>query len=260
MSGGPLAGRRVLVTRPHGRGQGLSRRLEGLGASVELRPTIAFEPPRSPAAARQKLDRLHTFDWLVFTSPTGVRFFLEALGGVRREPPALAPRVAAIGEGTSRALGAAGVRVDLVAGRGSAEGLVESLLPHCRPGTRVLIVRPEVAREVLPAALADAGAVVEIAAVYRTVASREAPAVARAVAGGRYDAFVFTSPSTLVCLLEAAGEQRDRVVAGLRAGRRVAIGSVTAEALAREGLPADAVADSPDEQAIADAVERLLAR
>lgn len=258
MSQGPLGGRRVLVTRPEGRGQRLAQRLRELGATVDLRATIAFEAPRRPEQARETLGRLAEFDWVVFTSPTGVRSFLELRGQEEGAPVPSGTRIAAIGRGTGRALESAGLPVGLVSSAGRSEGLADALLARCESGARVLIVRPEVARDVLPAALEAAGLRVTIAAVYRTVASREAPAVARDLAAGLYHAAVFTSPSTFGLLLEAAGPRRERLVDALRSVVRVAIGEVTAAALADASLPADGVAATPDEEAIADTVTRLL--
>jgi len=260
VSPAPLAGRRVLVTRPQGRGQRLAERLGELGAAVELRPTIAFERSRRAEAWRERLARLDGVDWIVFTSPTGVRFFLEQRGRPAGGDVPGGLRVAAIGRGTARALEAAGLHADVVAADSRSEGLATELRRRCPPGARLLLVRPEVARDVLPAALTAAGLDVSVATLYRTVASAEAPAVARSLLAGRYDAVVFTSPSTFRLLLESAGQERGTLIERLRGVARVAIGEVTAAALSEAALPADAVAATPDEDAIADAVKGLLAR
>ena len=71
----PLEGRSILVTRPAERAQELVRRLEALGARVEARPTIALEPPRNHEPVRAAIRRLGRYDWLLFTSPSGVEYF-----------------------------------------------------------------------------------------------------------------------------------------------------------------------------------------
>lgn len=251
---GPLAGRAVLVTRPEGRGDALAERLTRLGARVELRPTIAFEAPRDRAAVREAVGRLDRYDWVVLSSPTGVRFFT-------REAPAAAGggtparlRIAVIGPGTAAAAERAGLAPALVARDSRSEGLAAELCARGVAGTRVLLVRPETARPVLIEELESAGAAVDAVAFYRTVPHPGAAETAARVAGGRYTVAVFSSPSTLRSLLDAAGAALPACRRGLAKLLRIAIGPVTAAALAAEGLPADRVARSPDDAAVAEAV------
>ena len=223
---------------------------------MELRPTIAFEEPLSPENPRQAVSGLGRYAWVVFTSPTGARRFAEVHRAV--EPEGERPRFAAIGQGTARALEAEGFAADRIAEDSRSEGLAAILTQCCSRGERVLLVRPEAARDVLPRELSRAGVDVEAVAFYRTVPAAEAAGVATMVAGGRFGAVVFTSPSSVRCLIQAAGAAADAVRHGLECAKRVAIGAVTAEALASEGLPADGVAEIPTDDAIAAVVERLL--
>jgi uroporphyrinogen-III synthase len=124
-----------------------------------------------------------------------------------------------------------------------------------RGGERVLVVRPETARDVLAEALVSAGLRVEAVAFYRTVAAEDVPDTARRLASGRFDAAVFTSPSTFHRLRDA-GEAMPGFAAALAALRRVAIGRVTASALTSAGLPAAAVADSPSDEGLVAALLR----
>jgi uroporphyrinogen-III synthase len=242
-----LAGRVVLVARPAGRGEPLAGLLRALGAEVEIRPTIVLEPPEDPRPAALAARRCDAFDWVVFTSPSGVQFFFAS--------PSIAalPSVAAIGPATARELERRGVACGVVARDSRAEGLAEALRASIVPGQRVLLVQPEVARPVLRRGIEELGAAVEAVAFYRNVAAAGAPAVARDVAAGRYDAIVLTSPSALERLLDAAAD-RAAVVAALRRARLVAIGGVTAAALERHGLAPAAVAREPSAEGIADAV------
>jgi uroporphyrinogen-III synthase len=120
----------------------------------------------------------------------------------------------------------------------------------------VLIVRPEVAGERVPNALRDAGARVDEVAFYRTVPSPHAEELARNVAEGRYDVIVFTSPSNLNYLLRAGGAQGLPIELGIASARRIAIGRTTAAALGKEGFAPHAVARTPDDRGILDAVLR----
>jgi len=250
----PLEGRSVLLTRSPDRTGDLALKLEALGARVDSRSTIGFEPPRDPLPAREAVGRIRDYHWVVFTSGNGARFFHELMVTLHGEAHRVDARVAAIGPGTARALGALGLEADLVAEESSSEGLASALGHRVAAGERVLLVRPEVALEVVPLSLLGAGVRVEAVAFYRTVAAPEAGEVAREISSGNYQGVVFTSPSTFSFLMQAAGERADSVRSGLGRMRRVAIGQVTASALETAGLPPHAVAGNPDDEGILRAV------
>ncbi|MER3449916.1 MAG: HemD protein, partial [Chloroflexota bacterium] len=75
----PLAGKAVVVTRGREQAGELARRLEALGATVYMFPTIRFEPPEDTSPLDRAVAELDRFDWVVFTSPNGVRFFWARL-------------------------------------------------------------------------------------------------------------------------------------------------------------------------------------
>ena len=77
---GPLAGKRVVVTRAPEQASELIRALEALGAEVLLLPTVGFAPAEDPAELDAAFARLAEFDWILFTSQNAVRFFCS--GGV----------------------------------------------------------------------------------------------------------------------------------------------------------------------------------
>lgn len=250
----PLYDRAVLVTRPAERSEGLTRRLEALGARVEARPTIALELPSDAEPARRALQSLETYDWVLFTSPTGVRFFRllaqRALGRV----PRLSVAVAAIGPSTARALRAAGIKPQVVAEDSSGEGLAEALGGQVKQGQRVLLVRPEVAREVLPSALRSGGAMVDTVAFYRNVVAADVPDIARDVRREVFDVVVFSSPSTAHRLLEGAAGAGIDLADALRKVKVVAIGEITARALRDAGITVGAVASRPSDEGIVEAI------
>lgn len=251
---GPFAGRTVLLLRPEDRDDELASRLSAGGAHVRSLPAIAFEPPADDAPARSAVMALARYDLVVFTSPTGVRAFGRLAGGSIGS----CPRVAAIGPATARALRELGIEPAVIATDSRSEGLLHALRGIALSGRHVLVVRPEVARTVLPDALASRGARVDAVAFYRTVPAAEARVAATEIVAGRVDAVVFTSPSTLRCLLRAAEAAALPVRAALAGVARVAIGPVTATALADEGVPAAAVAHAPTPDAVAEAVTRAL--
>jgi uroporphyrinogen III methyltransferase/synthase len=216
---GPLAGRSVVVTRARAQASPLAERLRSLGARVVEAPAIRIEPLEAT------LPDLGAVDLLCVTSPNGARRLFE----IARDARALAgPTIAAIGPGTADALRAGGIEADVVPPRAVAESLVETLAD--RPVARALIARAEVARDVLPDALRERGAEVEILSLYRTVAEPLGEA-ARAEAQGA-DYVTFTSASSVHFYVEAAG-------APAEGQQIVSIGPITSDALHEHGLEPD---------------------
>jgi len=242
----PLSGRTVLFTglRPGD----LGARLAELGARLEAKATIAIEPLEDSEQARSLVGSLGDYDLLVFTSANGAQHFARLLAG---EPRPVGARVAAVGEATARALAEIGLPASIVAREGRADSLAALLVEESVRGARVLVVRPERGLGTLTETLRRAGALVDEVALYRTVPSAAAAAVAVELVEGRYDAVVFTSPSSFEFLLGAGGE---RLRAALARVRRIAIGPTTAARLADAGLPAHRTAERPSSEAIASAI------
>ncbi|SFS15109.1 uroporphyrinogen-III synthase [Granulicella pectinivorans] len=225
----PLAGRRILVTRSRQQASELAAQLEALGATTSVIPTIEIAAPASYDALDEASLQLSLYDWLIFTSANAVNVFCE------RTTIRDTPRIAVIGPSTARVAQAAGLPVDLIPKQAVAESLLESLLPHIQTGTRVLLVRAEVARNELPNALTHAGAEVTIAEAYRTVIpSGSVEALRHLFATHPPDAVTFTSSSTatnLVALLEAGGMTLPPTIV------RASIGPITSQTLRVLGLP-----------------------
>lgn len=161
----PLAGKGILVTRPREQAQALVERLQAAGARPIAFPAIEIAPPQDAARLQQTLNRLSEFDWLIFISPTAVsRFFLVL--DEQTLPNAL--RIAAVGEGTARALQGRGID-GVVHPEGRADSEALSALPAMQAVSeqRVLIVRGEGGREWLAETLRARGALVEYAECYR---------------------------------------------------------------------------------------------
>ncbi|HJN15171.1 MAG TPA: uroporphyrinogen-III C-methyltransferase, partial [Armatimonadota bacterium] len=251
----PLFGKRVLVTRTREQASSLSGSLERLGAiSIEL-PVIAVEAVDDYSTLDDSLKDAAGFDWLVFTSVNGVKAVLARLSDLGLDIRDLkGPRVAAIGPGTAGPLKDAGIRVDVVPERFIAEHLAEALIETDISGKRVLIARAEVARQVLPEMLREAGADVTVAPCYRTVPAPGAgEKVIELVESGELDVVTFASSSQVTSFCECL-EGRD-VPELLKDVTVACIGPITAKTAVERGL---AVAVSPDQYTISGLVEALV--
>jgi uroporphyrinogen-III synthase len=164
----PLAGRGIVVTRPHELAGELARRIQQAGGRAILFPAIAIEDAPPPEALRN----LGAYDLAVFVSPTAVQ---KVMAHVAKWPERLP--AAAIGAGSRRELERHGVRGVLAPEEGAdSEALLG--LPALRgvAGKRVVIFRGGAGRPLLGAALAERGASVEYADCYRRVLPGSDPA------------------------------------------------------------------------------------
>jgi uroporphyrinogen III methyltransferase/synthase len=239
----PLHGRVVAVTRARAQASELAARLGVLGAEVIEAPAIRIEPRALDAAA---LERVAGADILCLTSPNGVRLLFEALAERGRDARALAgATVAAIGPGTAAALGQRGVLPDVVPERSVAEALVDALTQTSVAGRRVVVARAAEARDVLPDALREHGAEVEVIALYDTVAEPLGDAQREALTGAGY--VTFTSSSTVRFFLEGGGVVPEQA-------RVVSIGPITSQAARDHGLTVHVEAERHDVDGLVDAL------
>ncbi len=252
-----LNGRRVLLTRPVGRGESLARRLRQLGAEVATRPTIALEPPTEMEPSRRAVRQLQDYDWLVFSSPAGVRFFFSLHRELRGDGARIPVSIGSIGPATARELEREGHPATVVAKDSHAEGLARALDGQIAPNQRVLVVRPEVARPVLVRALEALGARPDPVGFYRNVPAPGLDTVVRDVCDDRFDVVLFSSPSTLERLFQTDVAPRSEVLAALGRSRLVAIGPVTARAIEVAGLKPAGVATEPTDESVVQCIESL---
>ncbi len=166
----PLAGLRLWLTRPIGRGDAGTRALRTAGAVVWPRPVLAIEPTSAAllGAAQRSWADPAGWDWRIFTSPAAVAAVSDWPRPVARHIGTLAT----VGPGTARAVEAA-FGEGCLAGPGTAGAAGLLGLPELAAarvtGRRVLLVQGEGGRELLEPALRARGAMVGVARVYRRV-------------------------------------------------------------------------------------------
>jgi uroporphyrinogen III methyltransferase / synthase len=246
----PLHGRRVAVTRARAQASGLAARLRLLGADVVETPAIrtVARPVEGEVAAA--VAATSDYSLVCLTSANGVDLLFATLAAAGLDSRALGGRiVAAIGPGTARALERHGVRPDVVPERSVAESLVEALADTPVEGRRVLIARAGEARDVLPDALRERGAEVDVVALYDTVVEPLSDEQRATLAD--IDYVTFTSASTVRNLLGSLG---DAAAASLGDARIVSIGPVTSAAAAELGLRVDVEAERHDVDGLVDAL------
>lgn len=245
-----LEGLGVLVTRPANQAEGLCRLIESAGGRPLRFPALEILGPAHPEQAKALLAR--PCDWLLFVSANAVEFALQLFRGLPT-----GARVGAVGQATASALAAAGHPVDLVPeGSFDSEALLASEAMNRVAGQRILIVRGEGGRALLGDTLAERGATVAYAEVYR----RTCPDIDPAPLLARWDRDVQSVVAT-------SGEILDNLLAMLGdAGRErllrtplVVVSPRVAEQAAQLGFSRIAVAARAQDEAIVAALCRLRA-
>lgn len=253
MSGEPLRGLTVVVTRPPHQAPAFSARLRAHGARVIEAPAVEIRPPRDRTPLLRAARTVSEYDWIVFTSVNGVRAFADALvevGGDPGVPPGL--RTAAIGPATAAEIAdRLGADADVVPPDSyRAEALAEAILRTAGEirGLRLLLPRARAARPVLRERLREAGAEVNEVAAYRSVpADPGGSSLSERIRAGEVDWVTFTASSTVEAFVEAVGNE-------LRPARVAVIGPVTAGTARALGVPVDAVADEYTIDGLLDAI------
>lgn len=258
----PLFGKSVVVTRAREQASGLARSLTELGAEVIQCPTIEIRPLSDYAQLDAAVSRLADYQWLIFTSVNGVRWFWSRLGAAGKDSRAIgACKVAAIGPATAEALERRGIFPDFVPQRYVAEGVLEGLLAReggAIRGKRFLLPRAAMARDVLPRELEKAGAVVDVIAAYETVpAAAHRDEVLERIQAGTLDCVTFGSSSTVENFLSLIPAD---VLKAHPETRLAAIGPVTAETLRKHGLEARIQPQEYTIPALVTALQRHFAR
>jgi uroporphyrinogen III methyltransferase/synthase len=230
---GPLAGKRVVVTRARAQASDLSSTLRALGAEVVELPAIRIEPVEASAEITTALDGLDDYGFIILTSANGVDCFFDRLADRGQDARALeaSTTVVAIGPATSAALADRGVRADIVPERFVAEGILQTLEGRDLAGERVLVARAREARADLVEGLRARGAEVDEVALYDTIAQAASADEIEAALSADY--LTFTSSSTVrnfMGLLDESGRRRAAEC------RVVSIGPVTSETARDEGL------------------------
>ncbi|WP_137811285.1 uroporphyrinogen-III synthase, partial [Gordonia sp. GAMMA] len=256
-----LYGWTVLVPRTKDQAGDMSERLVSHGAMPKEVPTIAVEPPRSPAQMERAVKGLvdGRYQWVVFTSTNAVRAVWEKFAEFGLDARAFSGvKIACVGEATAEKVRSFGINPELVpSGEQSSLGLLEDFPPYddvFDPVNRVLLPRADIATETLSEGLRDRGWEIDDVTAYRTVRAAPPPAETREmIKTGGFDAVCFTSSSTVRNLVGIAGKPHARTIVAC-------IGPKTAETATEFGLRVDVQPENASVLELVDALAEHAAR
>lgn len=205
---GPLAGKRIVVTRAREQASEFAALLRARGAEPIEFPTIRIVPPSEGyAALDDAVVRAGAYDWVCFASAPAVHAFCDRLARAGKDARALVTaRIAAVGPATTAALAARGWVVDFQPQATTGEGLGREL-PGEVGENNILVPRARESDEGLIEALAARGGTVDAVVAYENVRDGAgADEVRRRLQQGTIDAVTFTSSSTVKNFVAALGE------------------------------------------------------
>lgn len=199
----PLFGAKVLLTRPRELASTMATKLRTMGAEVIELPAIKTEPIKDNTKLIEALDNISKYEWVAFTSPSGVRIFFEEMDKANKDVRSLGNiKVAALGEGTKKELKAHGIIADLMPTVYDGESLGEELAKVATPGASILLPRAAVGNHEIIDKLA--GFNVDDIPTYDTVScTQDVLDIKAEVEEGKIKCAVFTSSSSVKAFANA---------------------------------------------------------
>lgn len=256
----PLAGRRIVLTRPHAQSGDFETVVEALGGDPIVAPAIAIVAPDVWTVVDAALRRIGTYDWIVFTSANAVRALVDRAGaiGIGRDQ-LRGRRLAAVGPTTARILEDLLRTPDVIPSTHTSESLARDLADVA--GARVLLPRGDLADDALPDALRAHGAFPDAVIVYHTVPGDGLATIVEGICGASIDALLFTSASAAhfaASALTEAGVSASELAGLLPV--TACLGSMTAAAAQSAGFPNVIVSEGASQAELIDRVARWFAR
>jgi uroporphyrinogen-III synthase len=256
---GPLQGRRIVITRAREQAGELREKLAALGATVLELPLIEIVAAADAETSDEIFGAIADYQWLVFTSPNGVRFFFAEFFRRFRDIRAVGgARFAAVGPGTAQELNALHLDVDVMPQEHVGEALVEAMCAfESMDNLKVLVVTGDRNRDVVVAGLSDRLAIVDQLPVYGTE-NVDAGATDAAADFRQYgaDAILFASGSAVESFVQQASTLAPRP--GAKRPLAGSLGPVTTEVMRRVGMPVDFQADTATMDGMVAAVVKKL--
>jgi uroporphyrinogen-III synthase len=163
----PLAGLKIVVTRPRDQAAHLAQSIEQAGGIPLLFPLLDITAVQNTGTLYEQIARLAQFNLAIFISPNAVHYGISAIRAAAGElPPYI--KIATVGQGSAKALRESGIaHVTAPTKRFDSEGLLA--LPELQnvAGWHVMIFRGDGGRELLADTLKARGATVEYATCYQ---------------------------------------------------------------------------------------------
>lgn len=235
----PLLGKKILVTREKEQAKPFVKKIEKLGGTPIVVPLLSFKVPDDQKTIKETLQQLHTFDWLIFTSMNGIRFFFQQLNNEQKQIVENI-KIAVVGTKTEKELEKHGFSAHLVPKEFVAESFACELIEQIGPKEKVLFPKGNLARDVISNELRKKGIHVCDLTIYETADVPESKEqILALLKEKKIDYITFTSSSTVDHFAAVIGENRDLLKNHVKLA---GIGPITAQTAQKHQLELDFVA------------------
>lgn len=242
----PLFGRRIAITRTRDQNSELREKLEALGAEVLELPLINVSKDVDKHALVEILTEFGGYDWIVFTSANGVRFFFEEFFKGFDDVRSLGLlRFACVGKATAREIEKYHIKVECMPDTATGESLADALIATgSLDSAKVIVVTGNLNRDILVKKLEAARAIVDRLPLYKTERTHLAEdPVADDFRQHGADAILFASSSAVQSYVKHADELQ--LASGARRPLAGSIGEKTSETMEENGIAVDFEAYKP---------------
>ncbi|MBL7966996.1 MAG: uroporphyrinogen-III synthase [Prolixibacteraceae bacterium] len=239
-----------ISTRPEGQSAELETLLADEAATLISMPTIQVKPLPLDDFGRLQLKNIGSFNWIVFTSPNGLKYFFARLFEIQNNyvlPEHL--KIAVVGKKTAAHLECYGTSAAFINLGNTAEDFVADFFHRVNLGERVLFPIGNLARTVIEDKISKKAVCTRIL-FYETIMPDTVDNEAlNRVISDNYDMIILTSPSGCTNLLQLIEGKTDPAKL-----RLVCIGQTTSAEVIRNGLEPLITAATANSQGIYSAI------
>ena len=250
-----LTDKKIIITRAQEQTSEAREIFRKNGAEVFDLPSLIIGPPDDWSPLDNALEKIYTFDWIIFSSANGVRNVEERMNQIDLSLSKISKtiKIAAVGKKTASLLSDMDAKTSFVPPRFVADSLVENF-PQNQKGLKILIPRVQTGgRSTLSDSFKFNGAEVTEVAAYESSCPQVIPQqTVEALNGKKIDIIAFTSGKTVINTVSLFqkyfGENWLKLIANIQI---VSIGPQTS-------LSCENLIRKPDKEAIPHDLEGLL--
>jgi len=219
-------------------------------------PTIKIVETDNWTPTDSAISKLSRFDWIVFTSARGVKYFTQRLSEVSNLEELHSLSVACVGSKTAESLESLGVSITLVPENYTAESLLAGFQSLEKLANKVLLVKGDKSKETISLGLKELDITYEKITVYRNISPDPSSVkeLLKPFFTQEQNVLTFTSPSTFHNFCSIIESSELSLSSLLETNFVAAIGPVTASSIEETGTAVDIV---PDQSTIEDMITSI---
>ncbi|MCF8361450.1 MAG: uroporphyrinogen-III synthase [Prolixibacteraceae bacterium] len=245
--------RNIISTRPKGQNSELKKLLEQQGYTLLELPMIEIHRAKLSHSDFEKLENIQQYNWIVFTSPNGIRHFFHHYknsSGTNSLPENI--KTAVVGTTTQKILEEHGSKPTLVNPGNTGKELAEFMLDKITETDRILFPEGNLARGVISGILSKKARCESLVVYENRMPKVIDEEILQKIIDNQYEFIILTSPSGFINLKKTLTGRTD-----LAELRLVSIGTTTSAEVEAHGLKPYVTANMSNAQGIARVIENV---